>query len=77
MYFGATNVGFNPTVNGQSLSIESNIINFDKEIYGNIIEVEFLEKIRDEIKFDDLDGLKKQLTKDVDYVKRNYVCKIK
>ena len=77
LYFGATNVGFNPTVNGQSLSIESNIINFDKEIYGNIIEVEFLEKIRDEIKFDDLDGLKKQLTKDVDYVKRNYVCKIK
>ena len=77
LYFGATNVGYNPTVNGKSLSLETNIIDFDKDIYGKVIEVEFLEKIRDEIKFDGLEGLKNQLAKDVDYVKRNYVCKIK
>jgi riboflavin kinase/FMN adenylyltransferase len=77
LYFGATNVGYNPTVNGQNLSLETNIIDFDKDIYGKVIEVEFLEKIRDEIKFDGIEGLKNQLAKDVDYVKRNYVCKIK
>lgn len=48
VYYGATNIGYNPTVNGKALSIETNIIDFDEEIYGEIIKVEFLDRIRDE-----------------------------
>lgn len=77
IYFGATNVGYNPTVNGKSLSIETNILDFDRDIYGENIVVEFLERIRDERKFNSIDELKNQLSNDINYVYENYVCKNK
>lgn len=76
-YFGATNVGYNPTVNGKTLSIETNILEFDRDIYGENIIVEFLERIRDERKFNSIDDLKNQLYNDTNYVYENYVCKNK
>ncbi|OSB08283.1 bifunctional riboflavin kinase/FAD synthetase [Paraclostridium bifermentans] len=75
VYYGATNIGYNPTVNGKVLSIETNIIDFDEEIYGEIIRVEFLDRIRDEKKFNSLDELKSQLRKDVNFVYKKYVYK--
>ncbi|MGL5650276.1 MAG: bifunctional riboflavin kinase/FAD synthetase [Paraclostridium sp.] len=75
VYYGATNIGYNPTVNGKALSIETNIIDFDEEIYGEIIRVEFLYRIRDEKKFNSLDELKSQLRKDVNFVYKKYVYK--
>lgn len=75
VYYGATNIGFNPTVNGKKLSIETNIINFNKDIYGETIKVEFLERIRDEKKFNSLDELKYQLNKDINFVYENYIYK--
>ncbi|MDB0440720.1 bifunctional riboflavin kinase/FAD synthetase [Clostridioides difficile] len=75
VYFGATNVGYNPTVNGKSLSIETNILEFNRDIYGKNIIVEFLERIRDERKFNSIDDLKNQLSNDTNYVYENYVCK--
>lgn len=77
VHYGATNIGYNPTVNGDKLSIETNILNFDEDIYGQVIKIEFLERIRDEKKFNSLDELKAQLKKDTDYVFKNYVCKNK
>ncbi|MEG1312368.1 MAG: bifunctional riboflavin kinase/FAD synthetase [Romboutsia sp.] len=77
VYYGATNIGYNPTVNGDKLSIETNILNFDEDIYGKIINIEFLERIRDEKKFTSLDELKKQLKKDTDYIFKKYICKNK
>ncbi len=77
VHYGATNIGYNPTVNGNKLSIETNILNFDEDIYGQVIKIEFLERIRDEKKFNSLDELKAQLKKDTDYVFKNYVCKNK
>lgn len=74
-YFGATNIGYNPTVNGKSLSIETNILEFDEDIYGKNIKVEFLERIRDEKKFSSLEELKNQLGKDTNYVFEKYICK--
>lgn len=74
-FYGATNIGYNPTVNGQSLSIETNILNFNEDIYGEVIKIEFLERIREEKKFDSLDDLKKQLNQDVNFVYKNYVYK--
>ena len=75
VYYGATNIGYNPTVNGDELSIETNIINFDEDIYGEVIEIEFLDRIRNEKKFNSLNELKMQLRKDVNFVCKKYVYK--
>ena len=72
-YFGATNVGMNPTVNGKYLSIETNILDFDEDIYGKRVRIEFLEKIRDEKKFESLDELRKQLDLDTGFVRQKYM----
>lgn len=72
-YFGATNVGMNPTVNGKYLSIETNILDFDEDIYGKRVRIEFLEKIRDEKKFESLDELRKQLDLDTGFVRQKYL----
>lgn len=75
VYFGATNIGYNPTVNGKNLSIETNILNFNEDIYGKTIKLEFLERIRDEKKFNSLDELKSQLKLDTNFIYKKYVCK--
>ena len=72
-YFGATNVGMNPTVNGKYLSIETNILDFNEDIYGKRVRIEFLEKIRDEKKFESLDELRKQLDLDTGFVRQKYM----
>lgn len=77
VYYGATNIGYNPTVNGDKLSIETNILDFNDDIYGKDIKVEFLERIRDEKKFSSLDELKNQLKKDTEYIFKKYICKNK
>ena len=69
------NIGYNPTVNGDNLSIETNILNFDEDIYGKVITIEFLERIRDEKKFNGIEELKSQLQKDTNYVCKKYICK--
>ena len=66
---GIANIGIRPTVGGTSPVLEVNIFDFKKEIYGKRIKVEFVEKIRDEKKFDSLDDLKKQIAKDVNTAK--------
>ncbi|WP_300384806.1 bifunctional riboflavin kinase/FAD synthetase [Clostridium sp.] len=64
IYKGITSVGNNPTVNGQELTIETFILDFKKEIYGEEIKVFFIELIRDEIKFDSLEELIRAIKKD-------------
>ena len=66
---GIANIGIRPTVGGTSPVLEVNIFDFKKEIYGKRIKVEFVNKIRDEKKFDSLDDLKKQIAKDVNTAK--------
>ncbi len=64
-YRSITNIGVKPTVNytGQSL-METHIIGFDGDLYGQEIRVALREFIRDEVKFDSLEELKKQLDLD-------------
>ncbi len=62
--FGMMNIGTNPTVDGKVQSIEVHFFNFNQDIYGKILEVEILERLRDEQKFDSLEDLKNQLSKD-------------
>jgi len=68
-YFGMMNVGFRPTVNsGKNIFLETHIFDFDKDVYGETMKVEFLEYIREERKFDSLDKLKEQIEKDKKYI---------
>lgn len=62
---GVANCGKRPTLNGLKNLLEVHLLNFDQNIYGRFIEIEFLKKIRDEKKFDNLEALKQQITKDV------------
>lgn len=63
-YDGMLYIGHRPTVNGSRRSIEVNIFNFDKDIYGEELRVSFEELLRPDSKFNDLEELKKQLHKD-------------
>jgi len=63
------NVGLRPTFDDIEIPLlEIFIFDFDKEIYGEIIEFEFLNKIRDEVKFKNIDALKEQIKKDIQMV---------
>ena len=65
--YGMCNIGHRPTVaSGNARTIETNIFGFDEDIYGLDIEVSFLSKIRDEVRFDSLEELKVQLERDRD-----------
>jgi riboflavin kinase/FMN adenylyltransferase len=76
IYKSMTNVGRNPTFGSlAATSIETNILDFNKDIYNEEIEVFFIKKIRDEIKFGDKDKLVKQLNLDMKEV-RSYDGKI-
>lgn len=68
-YFGMMNIGMRPTINGTNKTIEVNIFDFNKEIYGDSIRVEFVKKIREEQKFESFEHLKEQLFKDQETVK--------
>lgn len=69
IYTGVANIGKRPTINGTKNLLEIHILNFKQNIYGKRIEVEFLHKIRDEIKFDSLELLKQQIQQDVNRAK--------
>lgn len=71
VYMGITNIGDNPTVNDKgNITIETNIFDFDRNIYGQVIKVELIEQIRGEKKFGSLDELKAQMTNDIENSKR-------
>lgn len=63
-YGGMLYIGTRPTVNGTRRSIEVNIFEFDKDIYGETLQICFLKLLRTDSKFNDLESLKHQLQKD-------------
>lgn len=68
-YLSVTSVGKNPTFkNDNKISIETYLINFDKNIYNENITVKFVNFIREEIKFENKDELIQQMKKDINYV---------
>lgn len=64
VYEGVANVGFRPTVNGQTYRLEVHLFDFSGDLYGKRVEVELVAKIRDEQPFESLDALKKQILND-------------
>ncbi|MCR4610896.1 MAG: bifunctional riboflavin kinase/FAD synthetase [Lachnospiraceae bacterium] len=68
IYQGITNVGIRPTFDdGNSLSIETHIFNFDSNVYGKEVKIVFLKEMRGEKKFNSAEELKAQLVKDKNY----------
>ncbi len=65
-----TNIGFNPTVNGDKLSVETHILDLSLDLYGRNLCVEFIKKIRDDIRFPSIDALKDQIAKDAAYARK-------
>jgi riboflavin kinase/FMN adenylyltransferase len=64
-HYGMTNIGVRPTVtNIPELRIETHLFNFDKDIYGEEISVQFIDRLRDEKKFDSFPALVNQLKQD-------------
>lgn len=61
---GMLNIGMRPTVDGKERTIEVNILDFNADLYGETLTLEFVKRLRDEQKFDGIESLKKQLQKD-------------
>lgn len=64
-YKASTNIGTNPTVEHDGIKIEAHILDFNEDIYGEIVELELLDFVRPELKFNSIDELFKQIAKDV------------
>ena len=62
--YGMMNIGFNPTVEGKTRSKEIHFFDFNEDLYNKKIQIELLDRIRDEVKFDSVEALREQLKKD-------------
>ena len=70
---GVANLGIRPTVAGiPKLLLEVHLLNFNEDIYGQHVQVTFMEKIRDEMKFVSIHALIEQIKKDVVYATRYF-----
>lgn len=64
-YRAAVNVGKNPTFGGEVVRVEAYILDFDEDIYGETLRLEFWHRLRDELKFDSVEELISQMDRDV------------
>ncbi len=76
-YFGITNVGVRPTVGGNTVFVETHILDLSEDLYGKALKTEFLHFIREEQKFDSLEALKQQVLSDIDVAKKIILDHIK
>ena len=75
LYKGMLNIGNRPTMNnGNNTSIEVNIFDFNADIYGSVITIEFIRKIRDEKKFESIEKLIEQIHRDKTEVSQLEFC---
>lgn len=68
-HMAATNIGVRPTVDGVSHRIEAHLLDFNEDLYGKELRLEFVAHIRNEQKFGGLDELKAQIDRDVSSVR--------
>lgn len=68
-YHSATNVGFNPTFEQTGIHMETYMLGIDEPLYGETIEVHFIKRIRDELKFSSIAELVKAMENDIQQMK--------
>jgi len=74
--FGIMNIGFRPTVGGKGQTIEIHLLDFKEDLYGSNMQIEVLKRLRDEKKFESIQELAEQISKD-EKSARNWLMKIK
>ncbi len=72
---GIANIGYRPTVDGKKGLLEVHLFNFEGDLYGKLVHVDFLHKIRAEKKFDSFEILKQQILNDVVEAKKYFTEK--
>ena len=70
IYGGAANIGYNPTFEDKKFSFEVHILDFDGNLLGKTLRVNFIKRIRDEMKFTNIEDLTLQIRKDVEETKQ-------
>lgn len=77
--YGMMNIGNNPTLGANPKSLEIHFFDFNADIYNSNIRIELISRIRNEIKFDSIESLKKQLHKDkiysLEFIEQHYKSK--
>lgn len=68
--FGITSIGTNPTVGGKEKTIETYFLDFNEDLYGKKITIEFLKFIRNEETFDSVESLRQEIIKDEKFAKQ-------
>ena len=68
VFKAAVNIGTNPTFtpDKQTLNVEAYLLDFDRDIYGEIVQLDFVERLRDELKYTTVDALIEQIELDVE-----------
>ena len=65
-HMAATSIGTRPTFNGKGRTIEAFLLGFDKNLYNRQLRLEFVQRLRDELKFESVEDLLKQMELDVE-----------
>ncbi|MFV2089982.1 MAG: bifunctional riboflavin kinase/FAD synthetase [Pseudomonadales bacterium] len=71
-YTGIANIGIRPTVDGKEPLLEVHLFDFEGNLYGQLLTVQFVKKIRDERTFDGLESLKAQIHADIEEVREMF-----
>lgn len=73
-YYGVTNLGVRPTVDDSPLlSVETNLFGYEGDAYGHYIEVQLMHFLRQEMKFDSVETLKKQMESDASFAREMFM----
>jgi riboflavin kinase/FMN adenylyltransferase len=68
----AVNIGTNPTFTPekQTLNVEAYLLDFSRDIYDEVLQLEFVERLRDELKFNSVEALVKKMGEDVETTRK-------
>ncbi len=69
-FMAATNIGYRPTFSGDAVTVEAHLLDFNRDIYGEVLELRFEKRLRAERKFDSLDELIAQIKADIAETRR-------
>lgn len=65
-YHAVTNIGTRPTFDGRSMTLETHLLDFEGDLYGQVVTVELLHHLREERRFDGIEALTAQIARDVE-----------
>jgi riboflavin kinase/FMN adenylyltransferase len=76
VYRGALNIGYRPTLEIATAQtrVEVHLLDFNCDLYGQELEITFVEKLRDEMKFPSLDGLRQQIAADISRARKIFAA---